>query len=186
MRTTSTPNRALIWTTGTGPTPPTPTASRSPQLTATSYRYPSTVDEDKGAEDEGAKTVAKWRRQELSGKYRCVVRVSRFGRWRVLLRIAYLSARFRRVHSSFAPDPVRIGPRINKLRFAFRVSNTTQARRRRLSAAALGAGSRASRTTQARRRRLSAAAVGARLGARMSTENPQAPGGPTPGGSPGY
>ena len=74
----------------------------------------------------------KRRRQELSGKYRRVVCVSRFGRWRVLLRIAYLSARFRRVHSSVAPDPVRIGPRINKLRFAFRVSNTTQARRRRL------------------------------------------------------
>ena len=115
----------------------------------------------------------KRRRQELSGKYRCVVRVSRFGRWRVLLRIAYLSVRFRRVHSSFAPDPVRIGPRINKLRFAFRVSDTTQARRRRLSAGA-------------RRRSRSAAAVVARLRARMSTDNPQAPGGPTPGGSPGY
>ena len=47
----------------------------------------------------------KRRRQELSGKYRCVFRVSRFGRWRALLRIAYLSARFRRVHSSVAPDP---------------------------------------------------------------------------------
>ena len=135
-------------------------------------------------------------RQELSSKYRCVFRVARLGRRRVLVadrvvigafpaRVFFCCSGPRRPPSvagfrisgicpaRSAYRQVRIEPRINKLRFAFRVSDTTQARRRRLSAGA-------------RQRSRSAAAVVARLRARMSTDNPQAPGGPTPGGSPGY
>ena len=60
---------------------------------------------------------------------------------------------------------VRIGPRLNKLRFAFRISKTTEARRRRLSAG---------------RRRLSAAGAG-----QCSATLQVVQVGPTLGGTPG-